>query len=108
MSGGQKVNDEKIGNLPLLTAQRGIWIAQHLDPQSTAFNTSQYTMIDGPVDPVLIEAAARSAIAETEALRLRFEDAPEGPRQTVRTPCDAGGWSLPVVDLAAMGEPDPE
>ncbi|MDA5146215.1 amino acid adenylation domain-containing protein [Streptomyces sp. AD681] len=69
--------------LPLTAAQSGMWFAQALDPLSPAQNTAEYLEIDGPLDPVLFARALRLVAHETEALRVRIEDAPDGPVQHV-------------------------
>jgi enterobactin synthetase component F len=87
----------------LSTLQRGIWAGQALDPSSSAYVTAQYTLIEGPIDGALFEAASRMVIAETEALGLRFSGPIEHPLQAI---VSLRSWSLPVVDLT--GSPDPD
>ncbi|MEU6144599.1 amino acid adenylation domain-containing protein [Streptomyces sp. NPDC047081] len=67
--------------LPLTAAQSGMWYAQALDPLSPAQNTAECLRIDGPLDPELFAAALRQVAAEAEALRVRVEHTPDGPRQ---------------------------
>ncbi|MFD6150033.1 amino acid adenylation domain-containing protein [Streptomyces sp. NPDC060243] len=67
--------------LPLTAAQTGMYYAQALDPGSPAQNTAECLAIDGPLDPHLFHAALRRVTAETDSLRLRFTETPEGPRQ---------------------------
>lgn len=69
--------------LPLTAAQSGMWFAQALDPLSPAQNTAEYLEIDGDLDPGLFARALRRVTAETDALRVRIEDTPDGPRQRV-------------------------
>ncbi|WP_428956288.1 amino acid adenylation domain-containing protein [Streptomyces sp. cg35] len=69
--------------LPLTAAQSGMWFAQALDPLSPAQNTAEYLEIDGELDPAVFAAALRRVIAETDALRVRVEDTPDGPRQRI-------------------------
>ncbi|MGW8700653.1 amino acid adenylation domain-containing protein [Streptomyces eurythermus] len=97
--------------LPLTAAQSGMWFAQALDPLSPALNTAECLEIDGPLDTALFTEALRRVAAEAEALRVRIEDTPDGPRQhvaadvepplTVRdaaTPAEAEAWMR--ADLA--------
>ncbi|MFK0117702.1 amino acid adenylation domain-containing protein [Streptomyces sp. NPDC090994] len=97
--------------LPLTAAQSGMWYAQALDPLSPAQNTAECLEIDGPLDPALFADALGRVAAEAEALRVRVEDTPNGPRQhladsvelplTVResyTPAEAEAWMR--ADLA--------
>src|SRR5207244_1830678 len=61
-----------------------------------------YVEIDGPVDPVVFEAALRQVVDETDALHGRFVETREGPRQVIELAPD---WLMPVVDVSH--EPDP-
>ncbi|MEV2216025.1 amino acid adenylation domain-containing protein [Streptomyces sp. NPDC050997] len=70
--------------LPLTAAQSGMWYAQALDPLSPAQNTAECLEIDGPLDPHLFAEALRRVTAEAQALRVRVEDTPDGPRQDIR------------------------
>ncbi|MFC8516110.1 amino acid adenylation domain-containing protein [Streptomyces sp. NPDC057257] len=58
-----------------------MWYAQALDPLSPAQNTAECLRIDGPLDPELFAAALRQVAGEAEALRVRVENTPDGPRQ---------------------------
>ncbi|NYV76080.1 amino acid adenylation domain-containing protein, partial [Streptomyces sp. UH6] len=69
--------------LPLSAAQSGMWYAQALDPSSPALNTAECAEIDGPLDPELFARALRLVVEEADALRTRFVQTPEGPRQLV-------------------------
>ncbi|UQI45330.1 amino acid adenylation domain-containing protein [Streptomyces sp. HU2014] len=88
--------------LPLTGAQTGIWLAQQIEPDSSAYNIAFYLELRGTVDLGRLTAAVRQAAEEAEPLHIRVETGPDGPRQHVRR--------LPVevrhVDL--RGEPDPE
>ncbi|MEU4411272.1 amino acid adenylation domain-containing protein, partial [Streptosporangium sp. NPDC023963] len=85
----------------LTAAQRGIWSAQALDPESPAQNMVEYLDISGDLRLPLLEEAIRQALAETEVARLRFGQDGGDPWQMVEPPPD---YRLPVVDL--RGEPD--
>ncbi|GLZ41081.1 non-ribosomal peptide synthase/polyketide synthase [Actinokineospora sp. NBRC 105648] len=56
----------------LTAAQHGVWVAQQLDPDSALFTCAVCLDIPGPVDRDLMAEAVRLAVAETEALRVRF------------------------------------
>ncbi|MGC0327318.1 enterobactin synthetase component F [Streptomyces sp. SAI-170] len=87
--------------VPLTTAQTGMWFAQQLDAGNPIYRAAEYVDIHGPVDLSLLRAALRRAVADTEALRVRFETDDEGEVWQV---VDASAqWTLPVVDLR---EPD--
>ncbi|MFC3628004.1 amino acid adenylation domain-containing protein [Paracoccus angustae] len=66
---------------PLTEAQEGLWYAQALDPANPILNTGQYLDLRGPVDLDALHQALTRTLAETEALRLRFDRGPDGPRQ---------------------------
>ncbi|NEE18127.1 hypothetical protein G3M58_68140, partial [Streptomyces sp. SID7499] len=53
-----------VDTLPLSAAQEAIWLGQHLAPTSPVYNTADYVVIDGEIDPGRFEAAVRSAVAE--------------------------------------------
>ncbi|MGW4215273.1 amino acid adenylation domain-containing protein [Lentzea sp. NPDC004789] len=88
-------------DLALTTAQYGIWVGQQLDPSSPAYNTAEYADIDGPLDVGVLVRAIRHAVAETEALSVRFAEHEDGPRQIVDPPV----WDVRIVDVS--GDPDP-
>ncbi|RLU89136.1 non-ribosomal peptide synthetase [Streptomyces griseocarneus] len=91
--------------LPLTAAQLGMWYAQALDPLSPAQNTAECLEIDGPLDPGLFAGTLRQVVAESEALRVRVTDGPQGPRQHV-----AGAVELPLTvrDLRDAGDAERE
>ncbi|MGW3645402.1 amino acid adenylation domain-containing protein [Streptomyces sp. NPDC000878] len=88
--------------LPLTAAQHGVWVAQRLAPDSPLYTCGIYYDVPGPVDRGLLTRAVERAVAETEALRVRFHDDGETVRQTV-DPSVQG--ELEYLDLS--GEADP-
>ena len=84
--------------LPLSSAQLGIWFAQQIDPSNPIYNIGEYVEIDGFIEPSIFERALRQVVVETEALRVRFVEPAEGPRQIIG---DAPAWSMPLVDVSA-------
>ncbi|MGW7288376.1 condensation domain-containing protein, partial [Streptomyces sp. NPDC054847] len=87
---------------PVTGGQSGIWLAQQLDPDSSAYNVSFALDLRGDVDVDRLGTAVRQALEEAECLHVRIGPAEGGPRQTLaRRPFD-----VPVVDL--RGEADPE
>ncbi|GAA3184213.1 MULTISPECIES: amino acid adenylation domain-containing protein [Streptomyces] len=91
--------------LPLTAAQSGMWYAQALDPLSPAQNTAECLEIAGPLDPELFAAALRHVTAETDALRVRVTDTPDGPRQRL---LPAVELPLSVHDLRGAADADAE
>ncbi|MFJ4624599.1 amino acid adenylation domain-containing protein [Streptomyces sp. NPDC088812] len=90
--------------LPLTGAQRGIWNAQRLEPDSPYYVVGDVVEISGdePIDTEALAEAVRAVHEEAESLRLRVYDTPSGPRQAVG---DAPVEPPRVVDLG--GEADP-
>ncbi|MFF7791546.1 amino acid adenylation domain-containing protein [Streptomyces sp. NPDC007991] len=94
--------------LPLTAAQQGVWVAQRLAPDSPLYTCGIYYDVPGPVDRAPLIRAVEQAVAETEALRVRFRDDGDGDeggeaaRQVV-DPSVTG--ELGYLDLS--GEPDP-
>src|SRR5919109_3781104 len=83
---------------PLSAAQLGIWFAQALDPDSPIFNVGEYLEIFGPIDPMLFEKAVHQAVAETDALQIRFIETDDGPRQYL---APDPNWVMPFIDVSA-------
>ncbi|BBG03311.1 MULTISPECIES: non-ribosomal peptide synthetase [Pseudonocardia] len=69
--------------LPLSVAQRGVWSAQQLFPDSTVYRVGQIIWMAGPIDPVAFVEAVDAAVTETEALRARFGEIDGSPVQRV-------------------------
>lgn len=96
-------------HLELGAAQRGIWNAQLLDPASPYYVVGEVLELEGltpgadgrsPVD--ILAEAVRLTVDESETLRLRFTDTPDGPRQYV----DDTPAPLPEVrDLSDAPDP---
>ncbi|MFF8034748.1 amino acid adenylation domain-containing protein [Streptomyces sp. NPDC016626] len=87
--------------MPLTGGQSGIWLAQQIEPDSSAYTLAFVLELRGGVDPVRLAASARRAVAEAEALHVRVTTDGDGPRQTVlRAPVD-----VPVLDLRDETDP---
>lgn len=87
---------------PLTEAQLGIWFAHDLSVRKSLYSLGESIEVLGPIDPTLFEKALRRVVAETDALRLRFVNTDDGPRQYVIPELD---WPLPIVDLSGAVEP---
>ena len=61
-------------NLPLLAAQRAVWIANTLASQRADYNVACVTTICGAVDVETFSKAAKLVAEETETLRLTFSE----------------------------------
>ncbi|MFJ2901853.1 amino acid adenylation domain-containing protein [Streptomyces sp. NPDC087212] len=93
--------------LPLTPAQHGVWVAQRLAPDSPLYTCGIYFDVPGPVDHDLMDRAVAQAVAETEALRVRFRvgvnDAGEEEVGQYVDPSVTGALSY----LDVSGETDP-
>ena len=89
---------------PLTEAQEGLWYAQALDSANPILNTGQYLDLRGPLDRAALLRALAQTIAESEALHLRFQTGPDGPRQWLSDQ----GITPATVDLRDHPEPEAE
>ncbi|MCK1797778.1 amino acid adenylation domain-containing protein [Streptomyces sp. XM4193] len=88
--------------LPVTSAQKGLWFAQQLDPASPAYNIAEYADVRGEVDVEALTRAVGHVVRETEALRVTFGEQDGRPHQLLHSGLDV---PLPVVDL--RDGPDP-
>src|SRR5437763_3572612 len=86
----------------LSTAQLGIWFAQQINPDASAYNIGEYIEIHGSLDPRLFEKALRTVVGETDALRLQIVNHLDVPQQVVRP---ALSWTMPYTDLSEEADP---
>ncbi|MGA5063903.1 amino acid adenylation domain-containing protein [Streptomyces exfoliatus] len=95
-------SDRDTSGLPVTGGQSGIWLAQQIEPDSSAYNIVFALHLRGAVDLDRLTTAVRRALDEAECLHVGVTPGEDGPRQTPRTvPFD-----LPVVDLRAAADPD--
>ncbi|MBG6090821.1 non-ribosomal peptide synthetase [Actinomadura viridis] len=87
--------------VPLSAAQRSVWYAQQLAPE-TPIHIALYIEIEGPVDPALLDRVARIAAHEAEVLHLGIIERDAVPYQVLRPGASA---TIPLADLS--GRPDP-
>ncbi|MFJ3814317.1 amino acid adenylation domain-containing protein [Streptomyces sp. NPDC090056] len=88
--------------LPLTGGQSGIWLAQQIEPDGSAYNIAFVLRLRGDIDPDRLATAVRRTVEEAESLHVRITDADGTPRQVpTRFPVDVAR-----VDL--RGEADPE
>ncbi|WP_072805089.1 non-ribosomal peptide synthetase [Rhodococcoides yunnanense] len=86
---------------PLTAAQRGLWFAQHLMPD-TPITIANYIDIHGDIDADLMRYSARRAARELGAGSLRLIEVDGEPLQAV----DAPGAET-TVEIDFTGEQDP-
>lgn len=88
---------------PLTDCQEGTWLAQRAENPPRPYDIRQYADVLGPLDTDVFRRALRQAVAETEALRLRFTWDGGVPAQAIGEA--VGDSALRIVDLGAEGEP---
>ncbi|MER6309470.1 amino acid adenylation domain-containing protein [Streptomyces sp. NPDC001657] len=88
-----------LNHSPISRAQHGVWLAQQLDSVSSAYNVAQCVDVRGPLKLPLLLQAARQAIAETDALGVRFQESGATAVQIRRERPD--DWELPFVDFSS-------
>ena len=85
----------------LSAAQRGVWVAQKLNPASPIFNLGQYIEIRGEIDAELLRRALFQVVEEAPSLRIAIRDWNGEPSQKVR-PSDL--VDIPIVDFSASSD----
>ncbi|WP_251070431.1 non-ribosomal peptide synthetase [Streptomyces sp. ISL-96] len=88
--------------IPVTGGQSGIWLAQQIEPDSSAYNVSFLLDLRGDVDLSRLTDSVRQAVEEAQCLHVRVSPEGAAPRQTpTRFAVD-----VPTIDL--RDEPDPE
>ncbi len=89
--------------LPLLAAQREIWLAENTSP-STHFHTiAQYVEIHGHIDHARFSASLQQLIGETEACRVELVEKGGIPYQVIRS---ATAASIVFLDFGSEANPE--
>lgn len=85
--------------IPLSFSQRRMWLVQHLNAETTAYNVSYAVRLRGSLDPAHLRQAFALVLRRHEAFRTRFELVDGEPVQRVdaHAPMD-----LPVIDLRSL------
>ncbi|MFI5778753.1 amino acid adenylation domain-containing protein [Nocardia sp. NPDC051570] len=90
--------------IPLSAAQRGIWLAHESDGSGILHNFAGYVEVRGGLEATALTAAARSAVSETDALRVRFVLDEDGiPWQQLDGDTEYG--ALRIIDLGDRRKP---
>ncbi|MFP1624592.1 amino acid adenylation domain-containing protein [Streptomyces sp. 5K101] len=86
---------------PVTGGQSGIWLAQQIEPENSAYNISFVLDLRGDIDLHRLAATVRQAVEEAESLHVRIVGDNGVPSQVASpVPVD-----IPTVDL--RGESDP-
>lgn len=100
-TGGYGVAGERPERVPLSVAQRGIWLAQQREPESTAFHVHLALRFTGALDVEVLTGTLRALAERHETLRTSFPLVAGEPTQLVHP---APAVRLPVEDLSGLGE----
>ncbi len=92
-------SEERAGALPLSFAQERLWLLDRLDPGNPSYNILGFLRLAGPLDRPALERSLGEVVRRQGALRTKLPDLDGKPVQVVSP---AAGWTLPVVDLAAL------
>ncbi|MFF5456121.1 non-ribosomal peptide synthase/polyketide synthase [Streptomyces sp. NPDC012950] len=96
-------SDRTAAGAPVTGGQSGIWLAQQIEPDSSAFNVSFTLELRGDIDLDHLSAAVRQVVEEADCLHVVFETAVDGsPRQVPRRM----SVDVPVLDLRAEADPE--
>ncbi|MGX1881672.1 amino acid adenylation domain-containing protein [Streptomyces sp. NPDC055287] len=88
--------------IPVTGAQTGIWLAQQIEPDSSAYNIAFFLELRGDTDLDRLAASVRRAVEEAECLHVRITPEEAGARQ-IPTPFPV---DVTLIDLRC--EPDPD
>lgn len=98
-------NIEKVGKQPhyeLSHAQRRLWVLDHLEGGSTAYNVTNAFLLEGLFDVDVFKKTMRIVVERHESLRTTFTTIDGEPRQIIsdRIP------EVEVIDLQNQTDPD--
>jgi amino acid adenylation domain-containing protein len=99
------VPTERTGALPLSFAQERLWFLDRLQPGSASYNVPQALRLGGVLDRAALERALGEIVRRHEALRTVFGEVQGSPVQVIEP---FAGFTLPVADLAGLGEAERE
>jgi len=87
------------GLLPVSLSQRRMWVIQHFDPASTAYNVPIAIRLHGAFDPALCQQALDLMVQRHEGLRTSFAMGESEPMQAI-----APQLAVPIefIDLGAL------
>ena len=74
------------GHLPLSFPQEGLWSAQQIDPQSTAYNSCAFEGLNGPLNVEMFERALNEIVRRHEILRMTCSTVDGHPALVISPP----------------------
>ena len=84
---------------PLSFAQQRLWLIQHLEPESTAYNVYNVTRLRGPLNAVALEQTLNEIVRRHEILRTTFTTSGD---QLVQVIAPFAPLKLAVEDLRSL------
>ncbi|TSC19388.1 condensation domain-containing protein, partial [Corallococcus sp. Z5C101001] len=93
------------GPLPLSFAQQRLWLLDQLQPEDASYNIPTALRLTGRVDVEALRRAFEALVARHESLRTTFRENQGHAIQHVHAPTP---WTLPLVDLSSVPEPQRE
>ncbi|OJT19745.1 hypothetical protein BO221_36000 [Archangium sp. Cb G35] len=97
------VSVSRDGALPLSFSQQRLWFLDQLEPASATYNIPSAFLVSGQLDVEALRRAVETLVARHESLRTTFHTGEEQPLQRIHAP---SSWTLPVVDLRSLAEPE--
>ncbi len=70
--------------LPLSFSQERMWVLHELDPESSAYNVAGGAVIDGPLEPALLQLALDHLVRGHETLRSNYPNVDGVPQVVIR------------------------
>lgn len=89
-------------SLTLTRGQLDIWLSQQKDPSSPAWQAAFFAVIDGAVEPALVEQAVRLVVNECDTLRASFS---EVDGQVFQRAADHPDVVVPFHDVSTAPDP---
>ncbi|GHG84838.1 hypothetical protein GCM10012319_40930 [Comamonas sp. KCTC 72670] len=87
------------GHLPLSFAQQRLWFIDQLEPGSAAYNIATAVILEGDLQPTLLQQALEALTARHESLRTTFTASGEDAVQRILPNLEV---PLPLVDLSGL------
>jgi amino acid adenylation domain-containing protein len=87
------------GVAPLSFAQQQLWLANQINPNTSAYNISEGIRLTGDLDAHALERALNEVVRRHDSLRTTFRVVDEQPVQEV---ADAARLELPLTDLSYL------
>jgi non-ribosomal peptide synthetase component F/NRPS condensation-like uncharacterized protein len=89
--------------IPLLAAQRQLWLAEQANPGTLTHTIPLLLRIDGPLDASALRAAVADVVARQAGLRGTFIEVDGEPVQRI---AGHGDFDVPLVDLGGLPGPE--